>query len=109
MDISNYANDEGPMIYYNDDFRAIIESHVDFLKNHKDTRVLNLEPHIVYRYEFDMYGLLLHYKFQPYLHWIILRINDLYSMQSFPTTLSQLLIPNDGVINQMRQIYQTKH
>lgn len=107
MDIDNYAYDEGPTIYYDDDFRAVIEAHVDFLRAHSETRVLNLEPHIVYRYEFDMYGLLMNYNIQPYMHWIVLRVNNLYSAQNFPTDLNQLLIPSDGCINILRQVYQS--
>lgn len=109
MDINNFAFDEGPSIYYNDDFRAVIEAHIEFLRNHSDTRPLYLEPHIVYRYEFDMYGLMMNYSIPPYMHWIVLRINNLYSMTTFPKNISELLIPSDTAINVIRQIYQTTH
>ena len=109
MDINNSAYDEGPSIFYFVYFRAVIEAHVDFLQNHEETRHLYLEPHEVYRYEFDLYGLLMHYKIPPYMHWIVLRMNNLYSMVNFPKDLSELLIPSDTVINHLRQIYQTTH
>lgn len=109
MDINNYAYDEGPSIFYDDGFRTVIEAHIEFLRNHEETRSLYLEPHEVYRFEFDMYGLLMHYNIQPYLHWIVLRMNNLYSMTNFPKDLSELLIPSDSAINHLRQIYQTAH
>lgn len=109
MDIDSYAYDAGPDIFYNDDFRNTIEAHLDYLRTHEETTTLYLEPHIVYRYEFDMYGLLMNYSIKPYMHWIILRLNNLYSMNSFPKDLSQLLVPSESVVNQIRQIYQTAH
>lgn len=109
MDIDQHAYAEGPDIYYDADFRAAIEAHIDYLRTHEETKILYLEPHIVYRYEFDMYGLLLHYNIPPYLHWIILRMNNLYSMTNFPKDLSQLYYPSEGCVNIVRQIYQTAH
>ncbi len=109
MDINNYSYSEGPSIFYNDGFRSVIEAHVEFLRNHAETRSLYLEPNDVYIYEFDMYGLLMKNHIQPYMHWIVLRVNNLYSMTNFPKDLSELLIPSDGIINQLRQIYQTSN
>ncbi len=109
MDINNHAHSSGPSIFYNDDFRAIIEAHIEYLRTHSDTRTLYLEPHIVYKYEFDMYGLLMHYGIQPFMHWIILRMNGLYSLTNFPTNLSELLVPSEQSLNIIRQIYQTTH
>ena len=61
MDIDQYSYAEGPDIYYDEDFRATIEAHIYYLRNHEETKILYLEPHILYRYEFDMYGMLIHY------------------------------------------------
>lgn len=109
MDIDNFAHDEGPSIFYNDDFRAVVEAHVEYLRTHEDTKMLFLEPHVVDRYEFDLQGLLWHYKMPSYMHWIILRVNNLYSLTTFPKELSQVSVPSESAINHLRQIYQTVH
>ncbi len=109
MDIDNYSHDEGPSIFYDEDFRAVVEAHVDYLRNHSETKILFLEPHIVYRYEFDMFGLMLHYGIPSYMHWIVLRINNLYSMTGFPKDIGQLTVPSESSIGHLRQIYQTVH
>ncbi len=107
MDISPYIDDEGPDVFYDEKFRAVIEAHIDFLKTHKETKVIYLDPNIVYKYEFDMYGLMKYYSISPYLHWIILRMNDLYSMTNFPKDIAQLIVPSESAINHIRQIFMS--
>lgn len=109
MDIDQYAHNDGPNVFYNDDFRAVVEAHVDYLHTHEETQTLYLEPHIVDRYEFDLFGLMMNYKIPAYKHWIVLRMNNLYSMTNFPKDLLEIHIPSDGCINVLRQIYQTTH
>ena len=109
MQISNLAIDAGPPIYYNADFRRVLEAHMDYLRKHPTTAVLTVEPDIVNRYKFDFYGLLAHYRVDPHLHWIVLRLNQFNSPTLYPVTITELMIPYLEVIDQIQQIYRTSH
>lgn len=108
MKVDDYLRDSGASIFYDPDFRATLEAHLEYLKNHPDTTTITLDPMIVYRYEFDMDGLMNHYGIPHYMHWITLRLNDLHSTTMFPEDLAELKIPNNKTLNIIRQIYQTQ-
>ena len=54
MSINSLMNDEGPKIFYDADFRNVIEAHLRILRVHPNTAVLDIEPQKAYKYEFDM-------------------------------------------------------
>ena len=98
----------GPDIYYDIAFRNILEDHVTFLRNNKETVTIMIEPAYAYKYEGDLFGLLSKYNIDFELHWIIMRVNKMVSPTETTDMLSSLLIPNRTVIERIRNVYMTK-
>lgn len=107
MNINALGINEGSAIFYTESFRRVLDSHMDYLRNHELTTILDLEPDVVYRYEFDFYGLLAKYGVPDYMHWIVLRMNRFISPQEFPSDISQIHVPSAEVVEQIRQIFTT--
>lgn len=107
MDIDALAVDFGPAIYYDDGFRNTLESHLEYLRNHANTRKFILEPHIVHRYEFDFFGLCAASRIEDHFHWLVMRMNNLHVPTNFPSDISEILVPDPSVVEQIRQVYMS--
>lgn len=108
MDIDVLEINTGPSVYYKEDFRNVLESHLLYLKGLNTTVKLQLEPHIVNRFKFDFYGILMNYHIPKHLHWLVLRLNNLYDPCVFPEDISIILVPSESEVDIIRQIYLTK-
>lgn len=107
MKVLNYLHTVGPSVFYTDDFKSVLETHLEYLNNHSSTTTLSIEPDVLYKYEFDLHGLLFHYKIPQYMHWVIMRMNGLYSFTQIPNDLLVMKIPNEDTLDLVRQVYQT--
>ena len=105
MSINSLMNDEGPKIFYDADFRNVIEAHLRILREHPNTAVLDIEPQKAYKYEFDLYGLLLSLNIAPYYHWIVMRVNDLTTPIDFTHEMLRLILPAAGTIDSIRSTH----
>jgi len=105
MLISSLAINPGSPIFYDRLFRITLESYLTWLINDSSTQQINIDPQLAYKFEGDFFGLLLQYNIKPYLHWVIMRMNGLTSPLDSEADINTLLIPNDAVIEQIRQSY----
>ena len=107
MQIDTIMINPGPSIYYDDDFRRVLEDHLSLLKKDPSTSVLNIAPQKAYKYEFDLYGLLSDYNIQPQLHWLAMRLNGMTSPTDATKDITSLLIPDTNVVDRIRQSHMT--
>lgn len=105
--VDSYLVDDGGDIYYDDDFRNVLEAHMTYLRSASSTTVMNVDPHDAYVYEFDLNGLLLKMGIPLKLHWVVMRMNNYRSPQNVPADLSTLLIAAPNEIEVLRQSFQT--
>ena len=103
MQIDTLMLDPGSAIYYDDDFRRVLEDHMTVLRTAQSTRVLNILQADAYKYEYDLYSLLLQYAVPAYMHWIVMRVNNMTAPTDATRTITSLLYPNATLINQIRQ------
>lgn len=103
MKIDSLIVEDSPVNYFSDEFRRVLEDHMSFLRSDSSTRIVSIEPMNAYRYEFDLFGLLRELGVSQYMHWIVMRLNNLTSPTDVTKSLTQLLIPNAGVIDKIRQ------
>lgn len=108
MLIDSLMTNEGPSIYYNETFRLVIEDHLKYLREHKETVPIIIEPAYAYKYEGDLFGLLSAYNIPFEMHWIIMRINKMTAPTQTDDLLTNLLIPNKTVIERIKNVYMTK-
>lgn len=97
---------DGPAIYYNETFRAVLEDHMNFLRTNPSTTALVVSPGEAYRFEADLYGFLSKYSVPAYLHWVVMRMNLMSSPDQFNSSLAQLLVPETQTIDRIRQSHQ---
>ncbi len=107
MLVDALMTDPGPNIYYDTDFRNVLEDHMTYLRHHPQTRVVTLEPGKIYKNEFDFFGLLSEYSIEPWMQWVVMRMNYLSSPLDELKNLNELLIPDPTIIERIRQSYAT--
>lgn len=105
MEIDSLMKDPGPNIYYRKEFLDILESYMDYFRNLSDLRtiVVSVEDKAIYKG--DLYGYLTKLKIDSYLHWTIMRLNNMYSPFEFNEDTNTILLINSNEIDRIRQIY----
>lgn len=107
MPINQLMVDSGAAIYYDADFRRVLETHLGLLRNLEETRWVEIKQHLAYKYEYDFYGLLQELSVPQHLHWVILRVNNMVDPREFKTEMAQFLYPPAEVVDRIRKLYAT--
>lgn len=107
MEIDNLATPSGPDIYYDTAFMSVLEDHMTYLRNNASTNILSIDPMNAYKYEFDLFGLLLLHNVPKHLHWVTMRVNNYSSPNDFDRTRLTLLVPDGNIVKYIRQSHLT--
>lgn len=91
MKVSSLQLNTGNDIIYSKAFKQIIEDHISYLKTHFTTNLIPLNKQIEEKYFGDFYGLLIENNIPCYMHWIILRLNNLKNSNEYNSNLNFLL------------------
>lgn len=97
--------DAGPDIFYDDSFRLVLEDHLELIKKNKHLETINIIPHLTYKFERDIYGLLNELNYPRNYHWIIMRVNGYHNPSELKSDVTQLLIPNFQQIENLRKVH----
>ena len=109
MKIMSSILQEGPSIYYDTAFRAVLEDHVPYFRLHPTTRTLNVPPEDMDKYRYDLEGYLTEIQIPPYLHCLVLRCSGYRHSTEFDGTNTMLTVPNLSEVDRIRQKYLTTH
>lgn len=101
--LNRHAHATGDSLFYDASMRRTFEIYLGWLKTHPETTAHAVDPHTVYKYEGDFYGLLNMLDIAPELHWLVLRINDLTNPMDFPQDIGEILVPDYRVISRILQ------
>ena len=107
MSIDSLMAIQGASVYYGPSFRNVLEDHLTYLKGLDSTTVINVEPIVAYKYEFDLYSLLFYYDIPMHLHWLVMRLNGFTSPTEATADITSLLIPDSTVVDQIRQSHMS--
>ncbi|MND14836.1 hypothetical protein D3C81_193450 [compost metagenome] len=107
MPITQKLADAGATVYYDQAFRRVLETHMGLLRNLQETRYIEIEKHLAYKYEFDFYGLLQELKIPMNLHWVIMRVNNMVDPREFKSTMERFLFPPAEVVDNIRKLHAT--
>lgn len=94
-------------IYYNTEFRRFLETYMHYIRDHKQTKVEDIDPHDAYKYEGDFYGLLQKIGVQPNIHWLVMRVNDLTNPNEAGEKTTRILLPDEALLSRLSQIFQS--
>jgi predicted NBD/HSP70 family sugar kinase len=108
MSIDSLAITEGPSVFYDDAFRAVLEDHMTYLRIHPGTTTMAVDPNEAYRWIADLFGLLGSRGVPAYMHWVVMRMNNLTSPTEMGENIRTLLIPDVKVLSVLRNIHNTK-
>lgn len=89
-------------------FYNVLESHIPFLKKDSGTTVMTISDLTASIYAGDFYGLLNHLGIDKKFHYIVLRINDLYSSSDYLGTDVVVLVPAVGLMNSIFILQNSK-
>lgn len=106
MKLDSLMRDPGPSIYYDPDFRNVLEAHMTELRSNS-TDILNVEPAAAYKYEFDFFSLLANYSVPDHYHWIVMRMNKFDSPTANTRDLSVLMLPDQRQISRIVSSHKT--
>lgn len=107
MSINSLMAREGPEVHYDPRFCRTLETYMDYLRKHPDTTNISIGVHDAYKYEGDLNGLLRKYGVPTHLHWVVMRMNGFTSHLQTTPELTHLMLPEEGVVDQIRQLYLT--
>jgi hypothetical protein len=110
MPIDDLMLDPGPTIYYNDEFRRVLEDHMTVLRTSAGTRIIDIDAGTAYKFEADFYGLLVQLNVPLHLHWVVLRVNNMTNPSEFKVPRTEgieLRIPDPNAIGQILQSHRT--
>ncbi len=107
MTIDSKMMRDGGAIYYTSAFRRMLESHMTYLRQRSVANVVVIEPHLAYKYEADLFGLLTHLKVLPQYHWLVMRLNDMTSPNQLRSDRLTLILPDFNEIEKLRAVFQT--
>lgn len=107
MKILKQLTDRGHAAYYDEEFRALIEAHLPYIRNDSRTHeiVVDLAKTAVYRGDF--YGFLTQVGISPEFHWVIMRLNRMNTPMQFDSSITTLLIPDESQIRMIEMQYRT--
>lgn len=92
LSIASQAPDYTP-IYGTEEFAVLLESHLTYLKNLSSVVVRTVTAQQGAKFRGDFYGLLKSMQVQENLHYLTLRINNLFSPEDYQGDQLNILIP----------------
>lgn len=107
--IYNNFRSSGPTIFYNENFRIVLENHLQYFRNRTTTQQLKVKPVDAHRWQGDFNGLLAYLGIDAYMHWFVGRLNGIESSDSFNTIITSIMIPDPTEIEMIRQQFLTTH
>ena len=102
MLIDKFMVNTGESIYYDEAFRATLESHMGFLRSSDKTRTVSVVPQKADVYNGDLFGYLGEVGIPYQYHWIIMRVNAFTSPYDFGSETYTLLVPDQKEIETIR-------
>lgn len=99
----------GTSTYYEPGFRKVLEDHLEWLINRSVGRVLEIPLSDLVKYKYDLTGYLTSAAINPEMHWIVMRMNNMVSNRDFDGTVTSVIIPDRGDLEELRRRYMTTY
>lgn len=107
MLVNNEMVTDGSSDYYDDDFRNVLESHLQYFRTLGTTSQVSIAPNDTGVYDKNLFGFLMSRKIKPCYHWFIMRLNNMFSPTEFTAGVDSLLLPDDTSLDKVRQSWNS--
>ncbi len=105
MQVDNLMLVDGSTTYYDPAFRATLEAHLAYFRTAQDTSAIQVQPNDTIVYNQDLFGFLLSRNIKNCYHWLIMRINNMFSPYDFGESYTSILVPNTKDLESIRQSF----
>lgn len=78
---------ENTEVYYDPEFRTVLETHMQLFRTHPTTRHTPISPDKIHQYEGDFYGLLGEMGVLMEHRWLYMRVNNMTNPNQFGHSL----------------------
>jgi hypothetical protein len=93
-------------VVLNPNYYVLMESHLSFLRTHQKTALINISGQAAEKYTGDFYGLLDSLSIRKN-HYLILRLNGMYSSTDYDGQQLEFLIPDEAAVNRILTTYRS--
>lgn len=108
MKIHRLITDNKDEFYYSHEFKVLIETHLNYLKENNAVLV-DVTEHQNYKWEGDFYGLLDNFNISKDYHYIVMRMNGLSNSAHYKGDLKMIIIPDFNVVERLKSVLETKN
>lgn len=98
----------GGDVYYSNEFKMVLESHLGYFRRLPTTKLFDIDPKLAYMYEYDLSGLLTAMRVDKKYHWLIMVMNGIKSPFDVTQTLKTLVMPAFSEVEKVKGVYLTK-
>lgn len=88
-------------------YYILLDTHVDYFKKHSKTKYISVTGLQAEKYKGDFHGLLNYLAIDKKLHYLITRMNNLYSSSDYDGELLSIMIPEPGAVAQVIATYSS--
>ena len=96
---------DGNSDFYKPSLRCTIEANIPYLLTRPNTRTVSVDPQSTIVYNQDLFGYLLTISVLPCYHWVVMRMNGMFSPLEFDSSVTALTIPSTTDLESMRQAW----
>lgn len=107
MKIDQLMHDPGAPLFYNPDFRRMVETHLVWLRSLSSENRLQIDPAKAYKYTADFYGLLQEEAIQAQHHWITLRLNNYTAPTDYLGDRLEIIVPDLTAVERLVRAFST--
>jgi len=102
----------GPDYFWSADWQIMMEMHISHMLRYGLIDYLTIEPALAYKFEGELWGILVEKRVPYDGHWVIMRLNAMRSPSDFTREHTNLLVPGSDTVNRynskFRDSYQKK-
>lgn len=109
MKVDQLMFNAGATLWYDENFRHVLEAHMNYLRTTGNVASVEVSPHKADIYRGDLFGFLNEVGIDPQYHWVIMRVNEIFSPHDFGDHITTLLVPDQQVINRVFTAYRTNN
>lgn len=107
LSMTQYIQGSEDDLYNYIPFRHCLEDHLRLLRS--NAKPTSVDPMDAYRFRYDLSAYLRHKGVPFHLHYIVMRVNDMYYNYDFDESTTYLLIPDEDSLSNIANIYSATY
>lgn len=81
--------------------RMVLETHLHYLRNHSDTRVVVIDHGQARPFYYNLYAYLFNQGYDPKLYWLIMQLSDIANQEAFDQNTTSIRVPGLGIVEEI--------